>query len=165
MLSNKDQTLNFKLNCRKFVHMKEYITQVQIRWSDLDSNVHLRHSVYYDWGALSRINFLTSHGLTTELMQQLQFGPILFREECVFKREIRLGDAVTISLELIRAKRNYSKWSIRHTIIKSGDTVAAILIVDGAWIDTAKRKLAIPPAEVSNAFLEMPVAEDMEWVE
>jgi len=121
--------------------------------------------VYYDWGALSRINFLTGHGLSTELMQQLQIGPILFREECVFRREIRFGDAVTINLELIRAKKNYSKWAIRHTIVKNGDTVAAILTVEGAWIDVAKRKLAIPPKEVSDAFLKMPVAEDMEWLE
>jgi acyl-CoA thioester hydrolase len=145
--------------------MKDYTTPIQIRWSDLDPNIHLRHSVYYDWGALSRINFLTGHGLSTELMQQLQIGPILFREECVFRREIRFGDAVTINLELIRAKKNYSKWAIRHTIVKNGDTVAAILTVEGAWIDVAKRKLAIPPKEVSDAFLEMPVAEDMEWLE
>lgn len=145
--------------------MKHYTTPIQIRWSDLDPNIHLRHSVYYDWGALSRINFLTGHGLSTELMQQLQIGPILFREECVFRREVRFGDAVTINLELIRAKKDYSRWAIRHTIVKNGDTVAAILTVEGAWIDVAKRKLTIPPKEVSDAFLEMPVGEDMEWVE
>ena len=98
--------------------MKLFESPVQIRWSDLDPNFHLRHSVYYDWGAMCRVEFLSKYGLTSELMQQLHFGPIIFREECVFKREIRMGDPVTISLELIQSKKDYSRWTIRHTIMK-----------------------------------------------
>ena len=116
--------------------------EVQIRWSDLDPNFHLRHSVYYDWGALSRIEFLYANGLTAELMNKLHFGPILFREECVFKKEIRLGDRIRIGLKLLKGKRDYSRWTIRHDIIKGDDIVSAILTVDGAWLDTDKRKLA-----------------------
>ena len=65
--------------------MSAFIQEVQIRWSDLDPNIHLRHSVYYDWGAFCRIAFLTDRGLSTEVMNQLQIGPILFREECIFR--------------------------------------------------------------------------------
>src|SRR6186713_824007 len=91
---------------------------VQIRWSDLDPNVHLRHSVYYDWGAYSRITFFNENKLTTGVLQELQIGPILFREECIFKREIRLGDKVTIDLRLLRSRKDYSRWAIQHTITK-----------------------------------------------
>lgn len=145
--------------------MQTFTTSIQVRWSDLDPNIHLRHSVYYDWGALCRVNFLTAHGVTTELFQQLQIGPILFREECVFKREIRFGDPVTVSIELIKSKKDYSRWSIRHTFMKNENTVSAILTVDGAWIDVVKRKLAIPAAEVTKAFVEMPLAADFEWID
>ena len=62
---------------------------LQIRWSDLDPNFHLRHSVYYDWAAMCRMEFLTRNGLTPALMQQMQFGPIIFREEAVFRKEIQ----------------------------------------------------------------------------
>jgi acyl-CoA thioester hydrolase len=145
--------------------MKNFLTLIQVRWSDLDPNAHLRHSVYYDWGALNRIDYLYEHGLTTELMHQLQIGPILFREECVFKREVRLGDKVNIELQLVKARKDCSRWTIRHNIVKNGDTVAAILTVDGAWLDTAKRKLAQPPQVVIDAFNKMPMDENFQWTD
>ncbi len=145
--------------------MENFIQEVQVRWSDLDPNVHLRHSVYYDWGAFCRIAFLNGHQLTTELMQRLQIGPILFREECIFKKEIRLGDKVTISLQILRAKRDFSRWTIQHTVIKNDEAVAAILTVEGAWLDTVKRKLATPPSQVSDVFSQMPFDADFQWLE
>jgi len=145
--------------------MKEFIKEVQVRWSDLDPNVHLRHSVYYDWGAFCRVAFFQEYKLTTETMAQLRIGPILFREECVFRKEIRLGDKVTINLQLVRAKKDFSRWTIQHTIMKNGDSVAAILTVDGAWMDVARRKLATPPQEVVDTYSHMTKKEDFQWVD
>jgi acyl-CoA thioester hydrolase len=145
--------------------MQDFIKEIQVRWSDLDPNVHLRHSVYYDWGAFCRIAFLEQYNLSTEVMQKLQIGPILFREECVFRREIRLGDKVTINLEVIKAKRDYSRWTIQHTVIKNSDIISAILTVDGAWLDTAKRKLVTPPKEVFEPFAQMPTGENFQWLD
>ena len=145
--------------------MKEFIRPIQVRWSDLDPNFHLRHSIYYDWGALSRIEFLDQHGLTTALMEKLNFGPILFREECIFKREIHLNDKVTIDLQLLKSRRDYSRWTIQHTIFKNADTISAILTCDGAWLDKVQRKLAIPPEEARVVFKEMPVHTDFQWQE
>ena len=145
--------------------MQDFIQEIQVRWSDLDPNVHLRHSVYYDWGAFCRIAFLEQYNLSTELMHRLQIGPILFREECVFRREIRLGDKVTINLQVLKAKRDYSRWTIQHTVIKNGDTVSAILTVDGAWLDTAKRKLVTPSKEVFETFSQMPTNENFQWLD
>src|SRR5947209_18109716 len=143
--------------------MTEFSREIQLRWSDLDPNFHIRHSVYYDWGAFCRIEFLNAYELTAQLMQELQFGPILFREECIFRREIRSGDMVRISLELLRCKKDYSRWSIRHQITK-GETVCAVLTVDGAWMDVRKRKLASPPEKVHEVFSQMPQAEEFEWI-
>jgi acyl-CoA thioester hydrolase len=145
--------------------MQDFIQEIQVRWSDLDPNVHLRHSVYYDWGAFCRISFLEQYSLSTGVMQRLQIGPILFREECVFRREIRLGDKVTINLQLLKAKRDYSRWTIQHTVMKNGDTVSAILTVDGAWLDTARRKLVTPPKEVLETFAQMPTNENFQWLD
>ena len=144
--------------------MTEFIKPVQIRWSDLDANAHLRHSVYYDWGTYCRIEFLLEHGLSTTKMHELQIGPVLFREECVFRREIRQDDQVTINVVLTKARRDFSRFSMRHTIVKNGDTVAAMMNLDGAWMDTAKRKLAAPPELVVSTYDAMPKSEDFEWL-
>ena len=145
--------------------MEKFLQEVQVRWSDLDPNFHLRHSVYYDWGAFCRIEFLDKKGLTADVMTKLNFGPILFREECIFKKEIRLNDVVKLDLKLIKAKKDFSRWSIQHHVIKNENVLSAILTVDGAWIDTIRRKLATPPPEVAEVFNAMPKSENFEWLD
>jgi len=144
--------------------MKGYSKSLDIRWSDLDPNFHLRHSVYYDYGAYCRVSFLEEFGLTHSIMQELKFGPILFREEAVFRREVVLGDALKINLRLTKARKDFSRWSIRHEIIKNEDKVAAVITVDGAWINLVLRKLATPPPEVIDVFSKMEQSADFEWL-
>jgi len=144
--------------------MKQFVKDIQLRWSDLDPNFHLRHSVYYDWGALCRFEFLREFELTARVMQELHFVPVLFREECMFKKEVRDGDKITIDLNLLKAKKDYSRWSIRHHIMKNGDSVSAIVTVDGAWINTIQRKLTLPPPIAEKVFSEMPLDENFQWI-
>ena len=144
--------------------MEVFRTAVQVRWSDLDPNFHLRHSVYYDWGAMCRVEFLNKYGLSGDEMTRLKFGPILFREECIFRREVRSGDEVFINLQLIKSRKDFSRWSIQHQIIKNGDVVSAVLTVDGAWMSMVERKLATPPHEVFEVFDKMPRSENFEWI-
>ena len=136
--------------------MTKYEKQIEIRWSDLDPNYHLRHSVYYDYGAYSRVSFLTENGITPEIMLQHHIGPIIFREECLFKREIRFGDELVINLKLDKCRTNISKWTMVHEIWKNKDTLAAVITVDGAWLDTNIRKLAKPPELFMPAFERIP---------
>ena len=97
-------------------------------------------------------------------MQELKFGPILFREECVFRREVRSGDQIKMDLQLIRSKRDFSRWSIQHQIIKADGTLCAVLTVDGAWMDVVRRKLSSPPEKVYEVFDKMPKPENFEWL-
>lgn len=139
-----------------------FVSSIEVRWSDLDPNYHVRHSVYYDYGAYCRICFLNSHDVTSAFFTQHHFGPILFREECVFRREIKLGDVVTIDLQLLKSRPDYSRWTIQHTFTRNNEH-AATLSLDGAWIDTLQRKLTIPPELARVSFEKMPRAKTFEW--
>jgi acyl-CoA thioester hydrolase len=145
--------------------MENYSKQVEVRWSDLDPNFHLRHSVYYDWAAFLRLTFLNEHGITASVMHQYHFGPVLFREECVFKREVLFGDVVEVNLKLIRARRDFSRLSIIHEIWKNKDTLSAVVAIDVAWIDTRLRKLTVPPPLIAKPFEVIPKAENFEWID
>jgi len=144
--------------------MTDYRKKTEIRWSDLDPNFHLRHSVYYDWGAFVRMSFLTEHGLTPDILQQYQTGPILFREEALFKKEIHFGDKVEVTLKLAKCKQNISRWTMVHEIWKNGNILSAIITIDGAWIDMEKRKLTTPPGLFKEVFEQIPKAESFEWI-
>ena len=141
--------------------MAKYSKTIQIRWADIDQNRHLRHSVYYDFGALVRIAFLSEQGLTTKKLEELSIGPILFREEAIFRREIKLEDKVTVDIELIKMNQDFSRWSLRHHFVKEDGTLAAIVSMEGAWIDLKSRKLTIPGAFVQSVFDSLPKSDHL----
>lgn len=139
-----------------------YQETVSVRWADLDPNFHVRHSVYYDWGAAVRMNFLTKHGLSTPVLMQLGIGPILFKEECVFQKEIKFEDQVTINIKVLKARKDFSRWTLQHELIKN-DRVAATITVHGAWMDIRIRKLAAPPPQAVEVFSKIVKSENFEW--
>jgi acyl-CoA thioester hydrolase len=143
--------------------MTDFSYPISIRWSDLDPNFHLRHSAYYDFGAQARVELLNRAGLTAAVMQQHGFGPILFREECVFRREIRYGDKVTIDVKVKSLRKDHSRFSMRHELKRDDGTVCAIITIDGAWIDTRVRKLAAPPPSAVAALDDFPKTDDFQW--
>ena len=125
--------------------MEQYSKKLEIRWADLDPNFHVLHSKYYDYGAYCRMSFFTEHGITPAVMIENNIGPIIFREECIFKREIKFGDELEVFLKLSKWNEDASRWSMVHELWTNGNTLAALITIDGAWIDTSIRKLAKPP--------------------
>lgn len=144
--------------------MDKFSLPIQVRWSDIDQNRHLRHSAYYDYGATVRIACFSNHGLTNLKFEELHIGPILFREEAIFKREIKFEDKITIDMEVTKATADFSRWSIRHHFYKADGTLCAVINLDGAWIDIIKRKLAVPDTFTSEIFNDFPKAVDFETI-
>jgi acyl-CoA thioester hydrolase len=140
--------------------MEAIIVKAEIRWADIDPNFHVLHSKYYDYCANARMTVLAERGITMAVIQQEHIGPILFREECVFKRELKFGDTIEIKLKLLKATADFSRWSFVNEIWKNGDTLAAVVTVDGAWMDTTQRILAVPPETFQKTFAALPLAEN-----
>ena len=144
--------------------MTHFSIPVEVRWSDLDPHFHLRHSVYFDYGAYARISYLHDIGLTPQVFEKKQFGPIIFREEALYKKEIHFGDKLMITACLLKAKPDFSRWTIVHEIYKNGDTLSAVITLDGAWLNTATRKLFEPDAFLIDAFGKSPKHENFAWI-
>jgi len=143
--------------------MDSYEKKLELRWSDLDPNFHLRHSAYYDFGAYIRISYFNENGLPNDVLIENHFGPIIFREECVFRKELKMNDDIRINLHIIKARKDLSRWTIGHQFFRNGQ-LAAVLTVDGAWIDTQLRKLTNIPEQYRHIMESMPKAENFEWV-
>jgi acyl-CoA thioester hydrolase len=141
-----------------------YSKNIEIRWSDLDPNFHLRHSVYYDFGAYCRISFLNESGITPAVMIQQHIGPVIFREEAVFKKEIKFGDTIAINLQLEKCTTSLNKWTMKHELWKNENILAAIITIDGAWLDTSIRKLTTPGQQIIAAFDSIPKTENFSIV-
>lgn len=138
---------------------------LSLRWSDLDPNFHLRHSSYYDLAAQERIEILNHYGINIQLMQSENIGPVLFKEQCEFRREIHLTSKIHIVTKLLKMKRDGSLWVIQHEFLSDEDKLHAVIKVEGSWIDTIKRKIARPLPEVVLSGLEaFPKTEDFEYL-
>lgn len=118
--------------------------QLRLRWSDLDPNFHLRHSSFYDLASQYRMEVLDDYGLTMTIMEEQKFAPILLREECVFLREIRYKDIVSLNFLIEEMSEDASKWQIAHEFKDDKGKLKAKLTVNIAWFDIQKRRLAKP---------------------
>jgi acyl-CoA thioester hydrolase len=143
--------------------MYPYSQVLQFRWSDIDQNRHLLHSVFYDFGSMQRVSCLAHMGLTTSKLEEMKIGPVAFREEGLFKREIRFEDKVTIHVELVSMRKDASRWTIRHNFIKEDGTLAAIVTIEGAWMDIEIRKLTAPGDFVASVFEAFPKPEGFQY--
>ena len=134
-------------------------TTYRTRWADMDPNGHMRHSAYADYAADQRIILLAEWGYDIKAFARLRLGPILFREETVFRKEVHIGEEILVDSRLLSVNEDGTRWSILHTIRKADGRVAATVTVDGAWLDLDKRKLTTPPAALAEAFRALPAYE------
>lgn len=144
--------------------MPTFNTPLHLRWSDLDPNQHLRHSVYYDFAAQQRTEMFLQHQVKIEEMATLDFGPVLFEESARFRREIRFGLPYTMSGAVQSLRRDYGRFSFEHQIWQ-GEKLCATVIVSGGWMSLSQRKLIVPPDDFVRKLERIPRADDFRWME
>jgi len=136
---------------------------MQIRWADIDANIHMRHSVYYEMCAEMRMGILGELGLTMGVMKKAGVLPIIFREECKFMREIHHEDEIEVDVALCKVSKDYRKFSFRHQFFR-GEELCAVSEMDGAWLDHSVRKITVPPQATIDAIEGIPKTADFAWV-
>lgn len=144
--------------------MNTFTAIVAVRWADVDANRHVRHSAYYDYGAHARIQFFETIRFGDSVMQELHIGPIIFKEECSFIREIRLNDKLIVNI--LRGETmhpNAARWVLHHEIYNQHKQKCAHISLSGAWMNLQKRKLTKPPAGLATAFKELPIGQAYEY--
>ena len=144
--------------------MELFKQNLQVRWSDLDPNGHVRHSVYYDYGAQIRIAYLQKQGFGINWMKSNGIGPVLFREEAKFYRELKSEDDLVIDVRLSALSSDHRKWSMQHRILR-GDKLCATLDLDGAWLNLKTRRIAPPPKELVEQFEALERTEDFRVID
>lgn len=130
----------------------------------MDANRHLRHSAYADYCAQARSNMLKKAGLSLDMFASSQIGPILFREELIYLREVKLDDFIHVTVEMTKYNRQNSRFSFKHELFRADGTKCAIIHVDGAWLNLKTRKLTTLPEDWKIIAENLPKAEDIEII-
>jgi acyl-CoA thioester hydrolase len=139
---------------------ESYAKTFEVRWADLDPNGHMRHSAYADYGAQARIGFLTEHGFGLGHFQKMRLGPVLFREDLKYLKEIRPNERIRVTCEAAGLSPNRKHWRIRHRLYRQDGELSCIIDCQGAWFDLGTRKVVPAPPELEAAMTQMPKTED-----
>ena len=134
------------------------------KWSDFDPNRHMRHTAYNDYAAEVRVRFFQEHGLSINEFAKLNIGPILFKEETSFYKEIHIGENINVHMELEGVSKGIERWRFNHQIFNAEGKLSAEITVYGAWIDLIKRKLTVPPAKFVQIFEDLPKTENFKEI-
>ena len=142
----------------------KYQVKFATKWSDFDPNRHMRHTAYNEYAAEVRIRYFSAQKFSIEEFTKHNIGPILFTEETSFRKEIHLGEDITVNLKLSGVSKNIERWKITHEVFNAAGKLAAVIKVYGAWIDLTKRKLTTPPKEAQHLFLNTEKTEEFEEI-
>ena len=80
------------------------------------------------------------------------FGPILFKEECTFLKEIKIGQSLRLNLKRGTISPDGRKWTLHQEFLNEDGAKLAHLTVQGAWMDLRERKLRVPPESILEGF-------------
>ncbi|MCL7753989.1 thioesterase family protein [Polaribacter sp. Z022] len=130
------------------------------KWADFDPNRHMRHTAYNDYAAELRVRYFRDQNFSINDFTKHNIGPILFTEETSFRKEIHLGENITVDFKIAGLSKNNERWKITHQIFNEAGKLSAIVKVYGAWIDLTKRKLTTPPKEAQHLFDNAEKSED-----
>jgi acyl-CoA thioester hydrolase len=142
----------------------EFTVSFKTKWADFDANRHMRHTAYNDYAAEVRVRYFKEQGMPIEDFAKENLGPILFKEETNFYKEIHLGEDITVNLTLKALSNNLERWKLQHQLFNEAGKLAAQVNVYGAWIDLVKRKLAVPSGKFKNLFSHLEKTVDFEEI-
>lgn len=134
----------------------------EVRWSDLDANRHLRNTVFSEYATHTRFGLLALHGFSQSEFETLRFGPVMFREEIRYRREVVFGDTVAANVLFAGLAEDGSQWKVVQEVRRSDGRRAAVLTIQGAWIHLDTRKLVVPPADLLALLQALPRTSDFE---
>ena len=136
--------------------MDAYSSVNEIRWSDLDANGHVNYAAYINAAGDLRYRFFIEHGFPPERFAQLGIGPVYTAMQARFLREVRMGEAITITYSLSGLSPRGASWKVHHDVIKSNGKKAVSLDLEGTILDLTTRKPIAPTPELVEIFNLIP---------
>ena len=133
-----------------------------VRWSDMDANRHMKNTAFSEYAADTRFQMLMSRGFDQARFEELRFGPVIFREEVRYRREVLAGQTITVNVLAAGLAPDASQWRIRQEITGPEGREAAVIVTGGAWIHLDTRKLVAPPGDLMRIMQELPRADAYE---
>jgi acyl-CoA thioester hydrolase len=130
--------------------------EVQAAWSDMDFNRHMGNAAYLDLCTTVRMMHFAEQGVAMAEFERLKVGPVVFRDEIDYHREVHLLERLTVTLGMLGTSADGSHFRLRNEIWKAAGVRAATVVSAGGWFDVGTRRLVRPPASIRAALDVLP---------
>lgn len=131
-----------------------------VGWGDIDFNGHMRNTAYLDLSGTVRMTYFRERGFPMPEFERLRFGPVIIRDELDYRRELRLLDPVTVTLELAGLGPGGARFAVRNRFLRADGELAAVVTSTGGWLNLETRRLSAPPDELSAALASLGRCDD-----
>ena len=131
-------------------------------WGDMDFNSHMRNTAFLDKSADVRMLFFADNGFPMDEFMRLRLGPVIRRDEVEYFKEIRLLEAMRVTLAIAGLSDDGSRFLLRNEFWRADDRLAARVTCAGGWLDLAQRKLVAPPEALLAALRTLPQTDDFQ---
>lgn len=118
-----------------------YITNIQIRFNDVDQMGHVNNAVIMEYFDLGKVAFFTDHGLPPE---ENDFTVIIVHYEVDFQRQIHFRDSVCVETEIERFGNKSLTLLQRVVDTHSGNTCATCRTVMSGYCRSTNTSATIP---------------------
>lgn len=142
--------------------MQPFVLKTFARWSDMDQNAHLANSAFLDIAVDARMSWFRACGLEPAEFARRQIGPVVRRDELEYFREVRMLEAMSVTLQLAGMAENGSRFRLASDFLNDADQLCARLRTEGGWLDLSARRLTIPPADLMDVMSRLTRTADFE---
>jgi acyl-CoA thioester hydrolase len=134
----------------------------RVGWAQIDANGHMRNTAYLELCVDVRLMYFQEHGFPAQEFERLRLGPVIFRDEVDYLRELRLLESVTVTLALAGLSEDGTRFRLRNEFFAPDGKPVARVTTTGAWLDLSARKLTTPPEALAAALSAMGRTDDFE---
>lgn len=128
----------------------------QVGWGDLDGNGHMANRAFLDRAADTRVFLFAENGFPASRFASERIGPVILRDELVYRKELRLMDEYSVDLEFFGISFDGTRFDVGNTFRTASDEIAAIVRSQGLWFDLETRRPRIPPPELNAVQRRLP---------
>ena len=128
----------------------------RVGWGDIDGNGHMANTAYLDHAADTRVQYLSSQGFTTARFVAERIGPVILREEIVYRRELRLNEEYTVDMRSAGLSPDSVRFRIENTFRDLSGELIATVTSEGVWFDLDARRPRVPPKDLETVMRDTP---------
>ena len=137
----------------------EGVARYSVGWGDIDGNLHMANRAILDRAADARLLFFARHGFSAARLADEKFGPVISRDELVYRKELRLMDEFTVDLRLVGLSSDGVRFAIENTFRNAAGEVTTVVRSEGVWFDLERRRPRPPPPDLEAILRAAPRAE------